>query len=166
MGVQPRTAVVKIYQGDYIDRIRHLERRAEAARDASDPEPKRMGIVPDYVALATEHDGLVAEAEESAITVKVRALKRGEWKALVAKHPPRKDHDEDTAASVNEETFKEVLVPASILEPEGFVGDGLDDLSDIDFDRCYITAFLLNRAPASDPKANLVSRMTQPNDET
>jgi hypothetical protein len=174
--IQPRTAVVTIYGGDYLDRIRHLERLAEAAKDAADDEGPRLNSeVPEYLELARQHDDLVKEAEESALHVRVRALGRREWKELVAAHPPRtveKDHvtealaKSDALSGVNDDTFKDALVAASVIEPAEISADDLDQLSDIDFDRIYLTAFGLNRGTAPDPKASLVSRLTQRNDET
>lgn len=164
--IEARTSVVTIYTGDYLDRIRHLEAKAEAAREAADGGPRRMGEIPEYVRLAEEHDALVAEAEERALHVKLRALGRREWKRLLDEHPPRKDNEDDAALGVNEDTFKEALVPASIVEPADLTEDDLDALSAIDFDRLYLAAFGLNRAPGGDPKANLVSRMSTPSDET
>lgn len=162
MTIQPRTSTVVIYQGDYIDRIRLLERKAEAAREAAEGAPRTLDETPDYLALAEEHDALVREAEESAVHVVVRALRRSEWKALVAEHPAREGHKGDEAVGVNEETFKDALVAASV----DLTADDLDNLSDVDFDRLYFAAFALNRAPVADPKAGLVSRMTQQSDET
>lgn len=163
--IKPREAVVTIYQGDYLDRIQHLEQKAEAAERAADPTRSLMDV-PEYLAIAEEHDALVREAEESAIHVRLRALRRSEWKRMVSEHPPRKDSQSDLALGVNEDTFREALVPASLVEPADFGEDDLDYLSDADYGRLYLTAFSLNRSTGGDPKANLVSRMSQKNDET
>ena len=165
MTIQPRTSTVTIFQGDYLDRIRHLEQKAEAAREAADGAPRMNDEVPDYVRLAEEHDALVKEAEETAVHVVLRALRRSEWRELVAAHPPRDGHDGDKSVGVNEDAFKDALVPASVVEPDGFVDD-LDYLSDADYDRLYVTAFALNRGVVAGPKANLVSRMISESDET
>lgn len=172
--IQPRTSVVTIYGGDYLDRIRHLERKAEAAAEAEGDTVRVLSEVPESHRLAEEHDALVKEAEEQALHVRLQALKRSEWKRLVAAHPPRDGNKDDANVGVNEETFKDALVAyrnpdhperRTIVEPD-LTEDELDDLSDVDFDRLYLTAFALNRSPAAGPKANLVSRMTQPKDET
>lgn len=174
MPIEPRTATVTIYTGDYLDEIRHLEQRAIAARDASGGGlAGTLDESPEYLDIAAQHDALVAEAEKSALHVKVRALGRREWKDLVAKHPPRSVSeavDERTAAGdralgVNEDTFKDALVPLSVAEPK-FTEDDFDAMADIDFDRIYLTAFSLNRGAAADPKASLVSRLTPTSDET
>lgn len=171
---KPRTAVVTIYQGDYLDRIVDLERRADAARDAEDGLPLTNGESPKYLQLASEHDALVAEAEESAVRVRVKALPRHEWTAMIAKHPPRtvakdkitkQEEARDAMVGVNESTFMEELVPASVIEPD-LSADDLAQLSFGHFNNLYLTAFALNRTVGSDPKADLVSRMTKPSDET
>lgn len=171
--IKPRTATVTIYGGDYLDRIRHLERQAEAAQAAHGGEPASLSEEPEYMGLARQHDELVREAEESALHIVVGALPRGTWRQLVADHPPRKvgvdgateQHArQDAVAGVNELSFRDALVPLSIVSPD-LSADDLDALSDIDFERLYLTAFALNRAPVSDPKASLVSRLTPRSDE-
>lgn len=186
--IQPRSAVVTIYGGDYLDRIRHLERRAQALEGAIDDakkeeaeQPRLSHEVAESVRLTEEHDRIVDErdalrdeAEESALHVRVQALGRREWKALIAEHPPRKagegateqEAKSDALSGVNDETFKDALVAASLAGPEGVTAEDLDQLADVDYDRIYLTAFAMNRGTAPDPKASLVSRLTQKNDET
>ena len=166
--IQRRTATVDIYQGDYLDRLRFLERRFDQA--VADEKNLGSRLAVDFERGATsddlkaQHDALKAEAEESAIHVTLTALGRKQWRELVAAHKPREGNDSDAAVGVNEETFKDVLVAASIVEPE-WLRDQLDDLADVDFDRLYLVAFGLNRAPAADPKA-LALPKSQQNSET
>lgn len=179
--IEPRTATVTIYGGDYLDRINRLARQAEAARDA-DEGVRRVGSVPEYMRLAQEHDVLVAEAESQALRVKVKSLGRRKWKSLVAEHPPRDpkdvpDHKDDEKSrcrcvacmdrmvGVNEETLADVLVPLAVVEPT-LTEDDLDALSDADYNQLYVTAFMLNRGRPEDPKAGLASRMSQESSET
>jgi hypothetical protein len=189
--IQPRTAVVTIYGGDYLDRIRHLERQAVVLEDAIEDakkaeaetkEPRTSDEIADSVRLTEKHDRIVDErdavrdeAEESALHVRVQALGRREWKALIAAHPPQTVKDDNVTAAkersdvlsgVNDDTFKDALVAASVIEPEGITPEDLDVLADVDFDRIYLTAFSLNRGTSPDPKASLVSRLTQTSDET
>jgi hypothetical protein len=189
--IEQRTAVVTIYGGDYLDRIRDLELKAQATEEAHDRAKKAEGEsaesrlavdVPDSTRLAEEHDrivderdALVAEADAQALHVKLRALGRREWRDLVAAHPPRtveKDKvSKDVAASdaqsgVNDDTFKDALIAASLIGPEGVTFEDLDQLADIDYQRLYVTAFALNRGAAPDPKASPVWRLTQTSSET
>ena len=162
--IQPRTAIVTIYQGDYLDRIRHLEQKYEAALEAEKDTTRTLDEIPESADLREQHTALVAEADKSALHITVKGLGRKQWRTLVAKHKPRPDHKSDEFAGVNEETFKDDLVPASILEPE-LILDDLDEISDVDFDRLYLTAFGLNRSLTSAPKA-LASPANQESDAT
>lgn len=186
---KPKTATITIYPGDYLDRIRHLEALAEADFEAKDPLPLVNGDKPQYLTLAEQHDALVKEAEAEAVHVIVQALPRKVWTALTKAHPPRTAATEgatereilfDTRAGVNEASFGEAFVTtkgqieidsqpvefASVIGPDGITDDDIDALASIDFQRIYLTAFALNRAAGDDPKASLVSRLTQPNSET
>lgn len=147
--IQPRTAVITIYQGDYLDRIRHLERKYEAALKAEGDTPRVLSDESQASSLAEQHEALVAEAEDSAIDVTVTALGRRAWRALVAEHPARDGNKGDADLGVNEDTFKDALVAASV----DLTDEDLDLISDVDFDRLYISAFALNRLPVADPKA-------------
>lgn len=160
-----RTATVTIYQGGYLDRIRHLERLAEAAEKAHEGQPALLSEEPDYLKLAEEHDALVREAEQAAVHIVLGALPRKTWRTLAEQHPPREGNRGDAVLGVNEDTFAEALLPLSIISP-GITSEDLDELSSADFLRLFSTAFALNRAPVADPKASLVSRMTPRSDET
>lgn len=150
--IAARTATVDIYVGDYLDRIRHLERQYDAAlKEESSDGPRLNHEELRSESLRVEHAALVAEAEQSAVQIVVRALRRSEWRDLVKQHPPRENHKGDAAVGVDESTFKDALVPTSIVSPV-LSEDDLDNLSDVDFDRLYLTAFALNRSPAASPK--------------
>jgi hypothetical protein len=162
--VEPRTSVVTIYGGDYLDRLRHLEQQHKAAVESERSSSRLLADDAQSPAIAAEHERLKAEAEETALHVTLRALGRKAWRALVEEHPPRPGVTSDSDVGVNEATFKEALVPASIVSPE-LSEDDLDAISDIDWDRLYFTAFALNRSPAASPKA-LVSPTSPESDET
>lgn len=163
--IQPRTAKVKIYQGDHLDNIRHIEARYDAAVKSEGQTTRTLDEVPPSFAIAEEHRVALEAAEEDAIEVTLGAIGRKGWRSLVAEHKPRPDNETDEQLGVNEETFKDILVPMSILSPE-LSEDDLDALSDIDFDRLFLAAFALNRAPAASPKAlpSPVSRESQKSD--
>lgn len=149
--IQPRTATVDIYQGDYLDRIRHLERLYDAAVAAESNVTRTADEVPRSHTLYEQHQALVAEAEETKIVVTIGALGRKAWRTLVGEHPPRKDNEADEGVGVNEDTFRDELVPLSVLSPE-LTDDDYDEMADVDFDRIYMTAWALNRASAASPK--------------
>ena len=163
--IQPRTSQVTIYQGDYLDNIRHLERQYEEALKSEGKTSRMMSEVPASAALAEQHAALVAEAEESAVTITLRALGRKEWRALVADNPPREGNKDDEQVGVNEDSFKDPLIVASIVEPK-LSEDDLDMLSEADNDRLYLTCWSLNRLPGDSPKVLRVSPQNQPSDAT
>jgi len=163
---EPRTSVVTIYQGDYLDRIRHIERKYAAAVEAEKVAPTALAVDGSEVAaLAAEHESLVKKADETAVDIKIVALGRKVWRALVAEHPPRDGNKDDLSVGVNEEAFRDPLVAASIVSPE-LTDDDLDQLSDVDHERLYMSCWALNRLAATAPKARLDSQPNRKNDET
>lgn len=160
-----RTAVVDIYPGDILARLRHLENRYEAARRTEALAGPRLNHeIPESVEIAREHTALLAEAEEVRIGIELQALPRKVFKELFQKHPPREGNATDQEVGVNDETFPEALVPPSLVD-QSWV-ERLDEFSDVDFERLYLQAFHLNRSEHSAPKALRVSPLSQPNGET
>jgi hypothetical protein len=179
MAVQSRTAEVLIYTGDYLDRIRHVEQKYDAALAAHERAvkaeadmPRRVGTKPELAGLdeerqqlADEHAALVEKAEETAIRVKVGTVRRTKYRELADKHPPREDNKGDQALGVNALTFREDLVPAAVLEvtedgktrlwsdySEGEKFEFLDTLADSDFERLFGQAYGLVNGFAAGPK--------------
>lgn len=171
--VEPRTSEVTIYQGDYLDRLRFLERRHEEAVKTETKTPRLLGEVAESATIAEEHEALKAEAEETAIHVRVRAIRRSQYRELADKHPPRAGDDEDPSTvladskmGVNEKEFRLVLVPAAIVEirvgdtvtawadmSEGDREEFLDTITEADFELLFSHAFALVNAFGSSPKA-------------
>lgn len=159
---KPRTTVVTIYQGDDQERIDDLARRIENAEKAIDRSKRQGGTatldesVESPVELREELQAVTDEAEPRAIKVRLRALARKRWHALVEQHKPRAGHEGDAAVGVNEETFAEPLVQECIVEPFASVAERdefLDAISSAQFDLIYFHAFTINRAVgASAPK--------------
>jgi hypothetical protein len=186
---EPRTETVRVYGGDYHDRLEHLQRRIfEAAESVDSNGVARMGEKPEHIKLAEEYDALKEEAAEHRIEVKIQQIPRRVAKALRKAHPPRQIGDEgvtereargDAVLNVNEETFAEALVCGgtveidgtpveyrSIVEPEMGPGD-FDALSEGAFGVLYRTALDLNYGFVTDPKeASLASLLSQKNDAT
>ena len=152
LNIELETKQVIVYTGDFRDRIDRLAAQVRAAAE-SEQNPQRGGGKSEAAQLKAEHNALVEEAKEKALVFTLRALRRDEWQKLVNAHPPRQGNEDDAAVGINEDTFKEALLPASIVEPEGVTADDLMGLKAGDYDRLYITAFGLNRMAGSDPKA-------------
>lgn len=172
--LKPRTSTVTLYQGDDEDHLQHLadavndaqERYDQARKDADRDDLPPIGMMDeDPVAAAQErldaakkaHDEFLAEAEERAIKVVVQALGRKKFRDLADDHPPREDNEGDKVLGINDETFKEVFVPMSIISPTFDTtaerDDFLDSLALSQFRSVYLRAFTLNTVPGSDPKA-------------
>lgn len=171
--VDPRTSEVTIYQGDYLDRLRFLERQYDEMVKAESKTTQTLTDVPESEALAEQHEALKAEAEETAIHVKVRAIRRSQYRELADKYPPRTGDDvdpsivlSDSKMGVNEKEFRLVLVPAAIVEIR--VGEKvtawaetskedreefLDEITEADFELLFSHAFALVNAFGASPKA-------------
>lgn len=172
--IEPRTSVVTLYQGDDLDRIRHIERKYEAAVESEKDAPTRLASdIPESVTLAEEHAAEKAVAEARAVHVKIRAIRRSQYRELADKHPPRTGDDVDPAdvlsdakMGVNEKEFRLELVPAAIVDvthgesvtewatlPEGDREDFLDTITESDFELLFLHAYGLVNNYASSPKA-------------
>lgn len=156
--LNPRTAEIILLQGDdqaeldrldaEVERLAPTKGKPSAARTADEVDP--------YTEAKDARNAFAVKAEARGVKVILRALGRKTWRELVAKHQPREGHAADAAVGVNEETFPDVLVPASIASPT-FTSDVerdafLDSLYSIQFDELYFTAFRLNRQFGADPK--------------
>lgn len=168
--ITPRTTTVTLFQGNDFDAERRLRRAVETAAVKAD-NPKRIGDSPDVMAAAEAYDAFVAEAAARGITVTLQALRRKDWRPLVAKHVPREDNDTDAAWGFNYETMCDDLVPASVVLGVQFMSttdrdDFLDSLSDADFSSLYSEAVRLNQGAGPDPKVRVSSQLARTGDET
>lgn len=175
--IKPREGEYVIYQGDDLPRIAEARQRLEVARRnaaVAEGAPLRVGDEAPSVDDAEDaYRAVVEETADRAVVVKVRAIGRRRFRALMLAHPPRTDdegktHPDDAPYEVNVETFPEALLRfiddeddtvRTIAEPDltpaklrAFVED---DLADGDFDGLWLTAYYLNRSPGADPKAGL-----------
>ncbi|MFI5426052.1 hypothetical protein [Aeromicrobium sp. UC242_57] len=80
--IKPRTAVVDIYQGDYLARLRDLEQRHKAALIAEKSGTTlRNDEIPESQVIADEHAAVKLEAERG----QSRRDARGAWPQGVAR---------------------------------------------------------------------------------
>jgi hypothetical protein len=172
--IKPRSASVVVYQGDDLERIAELRRKAETAlRNAEEAKkrPRRGGDeIPSAQAEQDEYDAFVLEAAERATVIEINHLPRKVFRGLMAEHAPREGNDDDEPYGVNMETFAEVFLHKSIVAPEFDTRDEcvafLDDLSEGDFDKLFGAAYFLNRIPGADPKDFLYSVARRSSNET
>lgn len=161
-----RTASVVIYQGDDMERLAELARKASSL-EAKHEEAKRQvdrairdgslrvgddlpaEYAEDLAAARAAYDAEVDEAAERATEVRVVALKRRAFRDLMAEHPPREGNGDDSRYEVNVDTFAGPFLVKSITAPAGF---DPEDLPDGEYEKLFATAYYLNRLPSQDPK--------------
>jgi hypothetical protein len=185
MSIKPRTATVVIYQGDDLERLSELRRKADTAEriQRENADSARIGDGDDsgVAELKAAYDAFVEEAAERAEVVTLRAIGRGRWRDLLADHQPREvdgePHPDDAVYGCNVETLPDALLTfvdgdvRTIESPEFATSkacrDFLDnDLSAGDFESLWVTAYWLNVSPGADPKASRYSLDTPSSSET
>lgn len=163
-GLAPRMETVVLFQGHDLTEIRRLRE----AVDSAIAQSTTTALGEDPVGEAAKaHDDFVTQATERAVHVEMTKVGRKVMRDMVAKHPPRDDHERDKVYGFNEETLGDDLVPACIVGPEFAKSEAfLDDLSQGEFQRLYAAAFRLNVDASDDPKADLSSRLALTSDAT
>lgn len=161
-----RTIKVTLYQGDDLDRLGELRVAADKAKPSAGSTGVEEG---EYAAAEQAYTDFHAEAKVRAVEIEMTPLGRKQWQQKVLEHPPRDDHDNDQAAGVNESTFAEALLMASITGPVMSETERmafLDSLTVGQFDLLYQEAFGANRTIFA-PKAPLLGSAPSPSsDET
>lgn len=120
---------------------------------------------------------LEKQMRASVVEFRLRGLPRGEWSAKVAKHPPRKDNDQDRALGVNSATFWDEVMPLSVVsitDANGPVDFDMatdwvalaDEMTDAQYGE-FVSALLeLNRGSTSVPFSLAASRPNRDSSET
>lgn len=166
--VTPRRATVLLFQGDDRERLEELLADIESTTAVAAATPSRIGDTDtDALAALQAYNAFVEEAKERAVKVVVQALGRRKWRDLRREHTTTSEDGEE----LDQEGFADVLVPASVVEPQfdtrAELEAFLDELNDADFSRLFTAAYAVNyTAGVVDPKAFSVSDLTQQNDET
>lgn len=152
-------------RGDLAAEFESLEQQLKAAIEderREDTRPRRSGQKPESVRLAERQEKVREQMADEMLTLTVRALPQHRWREIVAKHPPREDHDGDRALGVNLQPFAAEVMPLCIVDPE------LDDedwerLNDVissgDFDRIFDAVWSVNRSGVDLPKSLTASRV-------
>lgn len=151
------------------DLVAEWEQAEKQLRDAHNGSARTLaGGSVEEAELAKRVRELEEEMRGSTISVKLRAMRRPDWAKLVADHPPRKGNDGDKQLQINQETFYDALIAASIVEPaldaertQRF----LDALSDAQFDKLAARAWILNRKDVDVPFSQIASRITETSGE-
>lgn len=126
---------------------------------------------PAAVQAARRLERLRMDMAEYTLTVRLRALPRLEFRALVDKHPPRRKPDgsldeRDKYVQVNLEAMGPALIRACAVEPADFDDADwarlLDEvLTDRQYDELFEACWTLNRREVSIPFSHAASRILQ-----
>jgi hypothetical protein len=160
----PERTVQLCLRGDLVAEFEALDRElAEAEKTVSNSlAGNGTGDLLDRM------DALQAQMRESTATVRLRAMPKPAFRALVQSHPPRRDPetnemvDADKFLGVNGETFFDALIRACWVDPV------LDDadwqqlvavLSDRQYDELSDAAWSVNRSEVDIPFSPAASRM-------
>lgn len=180
-----RTTTVVIWQGDDLDELAQLRRAVDIAERnvILRAEPDRLGDPTndpdqdeDVLTARRAYNAFVDEASERAVTIRLEALGRRQFRDLAAKYEPRKDESgqvlaDDAPFGVNIDAIGDELLPAAIVEP---VFDPrstdcqrfLEDLAEGDYARLIAAAVMLNKGVQADPKDSLYSLSSRTSTES
>jgi hypothetical protein len=164
---RPERSVPLCLRGDLVADFEQVERELEAAQKKSSDSLAGGGIAK----LVDQLDALTEQMRDHTYDVRLRAMPKPEFRALVAAHPPRRAEDSseiverDRYVGVNSETFFDALIRACVVDPE------LDDaewktlleetLTDKQFDALSDAAWYLNRGDVDIPFSRAASRLKQ-----
>lgn len=124
--------------------------------------------IPEAPAIRDRIAELEDEIGASQFTFTFQALPRGEYLALVGKHPPR-DEDKKAALPFNADTFTPELLAACAVEPEMDIeaaAQVLEVLSPGQFDKVWTAVVAVNLGDDAAPKSVLRSAPDQGRGET
>lgn len=159
---QPEDIVPVCLAGRLVAEHEQLERQLAELRDdpAAGIEGNGRGE------LAERIQALEEQMKADTYPIRLRALKRPAFKALVAAHPPRRSEDgeideRDRDRGFNIDALYEALVPLSIIDPQldaAAMRKLLDeDLTDGQFIELGNMAFFLNRGSVDVPFSRAAS---------
>lgn len=184
---------VPIFQGDDAERIEetraHLNRAMVTAASPRAPRPLRVGDEVDdgrdqLVAAAKALDELVAECLPRAVIVRVQALGRRTWRALLLDYPPRPGNERDEELGYDQDamaqavlayrddaTGEHTIAHVRLGEQDEDAGERfgskaeveewLDELNDGNFTQLAVAAIDVNEGGSPDPKASFASQVAR-----
>lgn len=158
----PERSVELCLRGDLVAQLQDLSRQlVEVERDE-----KATGSASldggQLVELANQIRVLREEMQDDTIVLRLHALPRRKWTALVAAHPPREDNQADQVTGMNVDEFAEDLIRQCVVDP------ALDDedwarleevLSDGQWQALTNAAFAVNTRDVDVPFSARASRI-------
>lgn len=179
MPIERRFKVVKLYQGSYEQRLADKLEEMSKAETAERQGVRRMAQKSDADRLAKEYDALRAEADESAVQVKVYALGFRDFGRLSDLHEPRDGEAVDKKYEANMKTFPDALAEASVADPDvsyssiearqqagRIVVDNLGEISRVHWVKIRNAAWDVNVTSDELPKFSAVSLLQESREAT
>jgi len=164
----PERTVPICLRGDLVAVHEGLERELELAQQdqASSLAGSGAGVLADRIR------DLEQEMRVATYRFVLRAMPRAAWRELVNAHPPRENDqgeviDADRLAGVNQDTFPEAMVRASVIDPapdEIDWDDLLGKLTDRQFDQLVLAGWDLNQGKVDIPFSRAASRALKDSD--
>lgn len=160
-GAKPRERSVELcLRGDLFAQMQELQRRLVVAQE----HEKAVGSLDGGEAhqLAEQIETLREQMHAHTIDVKLRALPRRKWRALIAEHAPREDNEADRLVGFNEDTFFDAAIRACAIEPnlDDADWDSLDGLlSDAQWNSLANAAWAVNARDVDVPFSRRASQI-------
>jgi hypothetical protein len=158
----PETTVQICLRGDLAADHELAERELEQAQKTATDSLAGNGAA----AIVERIEGLEAQMREHTYDFRLRALRRPQWRDLVAAHPPRRSEDGEILLQdrtlVNSETFFDAMIRACLVDPELDDEDWKqlnDALTDMQYETLSEAAWALNRREVDVPFSLAASRM-------
>lgn len=141
---RPEADVELSLRGDLQSQWEELDVRLRTAQAVS----ATLAPSPEAIELAREIQALEGELADSRLVVKLRAVTRKEWLALLSRHAPRPNVQADQILGINADTFFDDLLSVSIVTPElseEQLETLLEAVTSNQYDKLTDTAWSLNR---------------------
>lgn len=155
----PERSLRVCLRGDLAAEFDDLERQLKEARQGESGGRKRVGSKSDAAVIAEKIQALQEQMAGEMLDLRIRALPRAEWQALVRKYPPG-DDEGDKAVGANLSGLMEEAIPACVVSPELDAEDWeqLNSvLSAAEYDRLLTVVWDVNRSGVDVPKSRLAS---------
>ncbi|WP_326828674.1 hypothetical protein OIE13_22300 [Streptosporangium sp. NBC_01810] len=155
--------LVPLYLGSLQAEFEDLERQLDEER--AKPNPGTLasaGRTPEEIKLAEAIEDLRQEMQADVTVFRLRALPKGKWTSLMAKHPPRTE-DREEGNAYNMETGPIAAVAACCVDPQMSVPE-VEELVDEmltqgQWDALWSTVFYLNRRKFDVPSSVAASEI-------
>lgn len=156
----PERSLEVCLRGDLAAEHDDLERQLKVARQSEGGGRKRVGSKSDAKTIAEKMQAVREQMAGEMLELRIRALPRAEWQALVRKNPPVKDDEGDKALGVNLAGLMEEAIPRCVVEPE-LDADDWEQLNTVlsaaEYDRLLSVVWDVNRSGVDIPKSRLAS---------